>query len=61
MGVADSSSLENSLFSITVANQNDSTFHTIISYLVTFAYSLFATYLIWKWYNRNTPLSILHF
>jgi membrane protease YdiL (CAAX protease family) len=57
MGVADSSSLEDSLFSITVANQNDSTFHTIGSYLVTFTCSLFATYLIWKWYNRNTPLS----
>jgi membrane protease YdiL (CAAX protease family) len=57
MGVGDSSSLEDSLFSITVANQNDSTFHTIGSYLVTFTCSLFATYLIWKWYNRNTPLS----
>lgn len=55
MGIADTTTLNDSLFSITVADQQFSTGHIIGSYFITFACFLLSTYLIWKWYNRNTP------
>lgn len=58
MGFADNSASNDSLFSITVAQQEFSTLHTIGSYCISFACFLLSTFLIWKWYNKSTPLSI---
>ena len=58
MGIADNTPLNDSLFYIRVTQQEFSTLHTIGSYCISFACFLLSTYLIWKWYNRNTPLSI---
>lgn len=60
MGIGDTTTLNDSLFSITVAEQQASTGQVIGSYLITFVCFLISTYLVWKWYNRNTPLSISH-
>jgi membrane protease YdiL (CAAX protease family) len=58
MGIADTTTLNDSLFSITVVEQQASTGQVLGSYFITFMCFLLTTYLIWKWYNRNTPLSI---
>jgi membrane protease YdiL (CAAX protease family) len=58
LGIADTTTLNDSLFSITVVEQQASTGQVLGSYFITFMCFLLTTYLIWKWYNRNTPLSI---
>lgn len=59
-GHADNMILNDTLLSIMVAHQESSILQTVGSYVISFAYFLLTTYLIWKWYNRNTPLSIFH-
>lgn len=58
MDIADTTTINDSLFSITIAEQQASTGQVLGSYVITFVCFLISTYLIWKWYNRNTPLSI---
>ncbi len=58
MGIADTTTINDSLFSITVAEQQASTGQVLGSYVITLMCFLISTYLVWKWYNRNTPLSI---
>ena len=60
LGIADTTTLNDSLFSINIAEQQASTGQVLGSYFITFACFLISTYLIWKWYNRNTPLSIFN-
>lgn len=58
MGLADNAPSNDSLFNIFVANQESTTMQVAGSYFISFTCFLLSTYLIWKWYNRNTPLSI---
>ncbi len=53
MGLGKTTYGNDSVFAIQVPEQQLSSIHTFGSYLLTFLCFLGATYLIWKWYNRD--------